>query len=612
MARQFSIGEQESPQQRLPAYPLSSDHSSTSFVSPEGVYELSHKIFFRSLAPYYRVGSKASLVSIKYKESTVDKSRYEAQPGARSFRGLMFGESSNHHHSQHPDRRASLTPLHKSVTLPTAYASAPTSPQSPTAAPSNVPFSLPSSTNAMIPSALTRTQSSSIDQRRASAQWSPSSSRKPKTSLTKTNSSFVQRIITNEQLASILVARTSEDTNLFYNCGPSFVWMDATCRPAEPLSRIIFNRAYPTCHDVNLLTRGAAHLDIIIGFTSGDIIWFDPLCNKYGRLNKGGVMNASEITMIRWIQGSENLVMAAFQDGSVMVFDKDKEDGAALAVSDDTAGASSSASSSSSASIASHPPSTHQKHISIVEPMTSSSSHAARTSKQMFRVSRPSSKQAKHNPVSHWKLSGQSITAFAFSPDCQHVAVVGLDGYLRVINYLQEKLQDVYEAYYGGLLCVAWSPDGRYILTGGQDDLVTIWAFREQRIVARCQGHSSWVTSVAFDPWRCDERVYRFASVGEDAKLVLWDFSVSAIHRPKSRVNARHRGASVSSTTHPTVNLKQETAIHPVISKADVAILQPTVVNTVHADPCVGVYYREDVIVTTDKRGRVCTWKRPQ
>lgn len=29
--------------------------------------------------------------------------------------------------------------------------------------------------------------------------------------------------------------------------------------------------------------------------------------------------------------------------------------------------------------------------------------------------------------------------AFAFSPDCQHVAVVGLDGYLRVINYVNEK-----------------------------------------------------------------------------------------------------------------------------------------------------------------------------
>jgi WD40 repeat protein len=86
---------------------------------------------------------------------------------------------------------------------------------------------------------------------------------------------------------------------------------------------------------------------------------------------------------------------------------------------------------------------------------------------------------------------------------------------------------------------VCWSPDGRYILTGGQDDLVTIWAFREQRIIARCQGHQSWVTGVAFDPWRCDEHDYRFGSVGEDTKLLLWDFSVNALHKPKVRKDVR-------------------------------------------------------------------------
>lgn len=37
-------------------------------------------------------------------------------------------------------------------------------------------------------------------------------------------------------------------------------------------------------------------------------------------------MNSSSITMIRWLQGSENLLMAAFHDGSIMIFDKEKED----------------------------------------------------------------------------------------------------------------------------------------------------------------------------------------------------------------------------------------------------------------------------------------------
>lgn len=64
--------------------------------------------------------------------------------------------------------------------------------------------------------------------------------------------------------------------------------------------------------------------------------------------------------------------------------------------------------------------------------------------------------------------------------------------------------------------------------------MVTIWSFKDLRIVARCQGHQNYVTGVAFDSWRCDERNYRFGSVGEDAKLLLWDFSVGSLHKPKA------------------------------------------------------------------------------
>lgn len=158
------------------------------------------------------------------------------------------------------------------------------------------------------------------------------------------------------------------------------------------------------------------------------------------------------------------------------------------------------------------------------------------------------------NPVAYWKLSNQKINGFSFSPDSRHLAVVCEDGTLRVLDYLNEqyvqqravsprtsneanltrRLTDVYPSYYGGFICVCWSPDGKYILTGGQDDLVSIWTLSERQLIARCPGHHSWVTAVAFDPWRCDDRNYRFGSVGEDGRLLLWDFNVGMLHRPKA------------------------------------------------------------------------------
>jgi WD40 repeat protein len=106
-----------------------------------------------------------------------------------------------------------------------------------------------------------------------------------------------------------------------------------------------------------------------------------------------------------------------------------------------------------------------------------------------------------------------------------------------------DRLLDVYRSYYGGLICVCWSPDGKYVVTGGQDDLVSIWSVSEKRVVARCEGHHSWVTAVAFDPWRCGERDYRFGSVGEDCRLLLWDFSVGMLHRPKAVSEKRENGS---------------------------------------------------------------------
>lgn len=162
------------------------------------------------------------------------------------------------------------------------------------------------------------------------------------------------------------------------------------------------------------------------------------------------------------------------------------------------------------------------------------------------------SKNQKSNPVASWKLTNHKITAFAFSPDSRHLAVVSEDGSLRIINYLYEKLTDLYPSYYGAFICVCWSPDGKYILTGGQDDLVSIWSLAERRIVARCPGHHSWVTAVAFDPWRCDGRNYRFGSVGEDRRLLLWDFKVGMLRRPKA-ASIRQR-ASISSQRPITRN----------------------------------------------------------
>lgn len=246
------------------------------------------------------------------------------------------------------------------------------------------------------------------------------------------------------------------------------------------------------------------------------------------------------------------------------------------------------------------------------------------------------SRNQKSNPVASWKISNHRITAFAFSPDSRHLAVVSEDGSLRIINYLKEQLMDLYPSYYGAFNCVCWSPDGKYVLTGGQDDLVSIWSLAERRIVARCPGHHSWVTAVAFDPWRCDARNYRFGSVGEDRRLLLWDFNVGMLRRPKT-ASIRNPRASVSSHTYnaaarnrtesqATNRLRSTSSLldndggadedelieHEVESRTLTAELPPVMSKIVDEHPLSWVGFEEECIITACAEGHLMIWKRPQ
>jgi hypothetical protein len=51
--------------------------------------------------------------------------------------------------------------------------------------------------------------------------------------------------------------------------------------------------------------------------------------------------------------------------------------------------------------------------------------------------------------------------------------------------------------------------------------------------------------------------------------------------------------------------------LHPPLKKNQAAILQPTTIKMIHADPCVSIQFRENSLVTTDRRGRIRIWGRP-
>ena len=462
--------------------------------------------------------------------------------------------------------------------------------------------------------------------------------RKPKTNMAKTNSSFISRFVPHDALHKRLQSGLENGSggagggaasgggsgssagngdgangvatggggglHAFANVGRAFVWLDlAAAAPAkaDPLTRILFAKAHLLCHDANPVTKAPGHLDLVAGSSAADLVWYEPFAQRYARLNKNGAINPAPVACVRWIPGSENLFLAAHMDGTLVVYDKERED--AAFVPEDAPGATTAVAAAREAGSPYLP-----------EPTATAGGSAGGLQVQKS----VNSKNQKGNPVALWKLSNQKINAFAFAPDARHLAVVSEDGCLRIIDYLAERLLDVYTSYYGGLTCCGWSPDGRYVLTGGQDDLVSVWALRDRALVARCAGHRAWVSGVAFDPWRCDDAGnYRFGSVGEDGRLLLWDFNVGMLHRPKAatalllprasvagpagrlRADSLNPGRLRSRSSLTTSSTEAEESVeHPVESRTRTAELPPVMSKVVDADPLSWLGFQEDCIIT--------------
>lgn len=251
MTRRSSTGDasRSIPPKALLHYPPSTPgHDCREFCAPEGTYQLINQVFFRSLTPLFSTGTTASLVSIKYKETIGNQlQRYTPQPGARSFRGIFGNSHGDSDEDSVVARPSSLSSSSSSFRNNNNKNSI--TPVSPTPIPEEkaTSFTIPKlgsslegpsfASPQLSPSPSTSESSTTL------ALFSRNSSMTRRTSrgnVTKTNSSLVSQIITNNELAKILVARTSEDTNLFYNCGSTFVWVDAFGHPKVNYSTLLW------------------------------------------------------------------------------------------------------------------------------------------------------------------------------------------------------------------------------------------------------------------------------------------------------------------------------------------------------------------------------------
>ncbi|XP_031619452.1 WD repeat-containing protein 20, partial [Contarinia nasturtii] len=314
----------------------------------------------------------------------------------------------------------------------------------------------------------------------------------------------------------------------------------------KPIDKKLYKGTSPSCHDFNGATSVNDCASLLVGFTTGQIQLVQPGKRETGRLyNEERLIDKTKVTCLKWLPKSPNLFLASHSSGYLYLYNEELP---------------------------------CCPNVPNYQNFKTGDGFTILTCKS----------KASRNPLYKWVFNSDncSINEFCFSPCGTMLAIVSQDGFLRVFYYDTMELLGIARSYFGGFLCVCWSPDSKYVVVGGEDDLVTVWSVNERRVVARGQGHRSWVSVVAFDPYTsyshsdsselsdddntancssngkvqknndnitddipCISRnmirrtSYRLGSVGQDTQLCLWDITEDILRRQS--YEKRHRRSSL-------------------------------------------------------------------
>jgi WD40 repeat protein/energy-coupling factor transporter ATP-binding protein EcfA2 len=126
--------------------------------------------------------------------------------------------------------------------------------------------------------------------------------------------------------------------------------------------------------------------------------------------------------------------------------------------------------------------------------------------------------------VQCWLGHGPGVNSVAFSPDGKQIVSGSDDNTIRLWDLQGNQIGQPFQGHGSAVNSVAFSPDGKQIVFGSDDKNIRLWDLQGNQIGQAFQGHWSAVNSVAFSP---DGK--QIVSGSDDKNIRLWDLQGNQI-----------------------------------------------------------------------------------
>jgi WD40 repeat protein len=118
------------------------------------------------------------------------------------------------------------------------------------------------------------------------------------------------------------------------------------------------------------------------------------------------------------------------------------------------------------------------------------------------------------------QLTNVALRAMTFAPNSDKMAVGASDGNIYILNSSTfELLQIIEKAHSNSVFCVHFSPDGKYLLSGGRDAQLKVWEVEANfNLFQVIPAHWFTINDLVFHPTRPI-----FATASRDKTIKIWD-----------------------------------------------------------------------------------------